>query len=79
MLDKLKDKLSRAELEDREECFDQAEDWVKTRPANGADALCKKTFKNKKMRRGVRVDIEIWVGKACVDDPPAEDPDGYEG
>src|SRR5438067_2533336 len=70
MLDRLWGKLSRQEQDDREGCFKDARKWVETRPATGVDAVCRKTFQNRKMRGGVRVDIEIWVGKACMDDPP---------
>lgn len=75
MLDRVWDKLSKQEREDREGCFEDARGWVQSRPKVGVDAVCMKTFQNRKMRRGVRVDIDVLVGKACVDDAPNADDD----
>lgn len=68
MLAQLWEKLSRAERNEREQCFEDARRWVESRPTNGVDAQPPKTFRNRKLRGGVRVDIEIILGKACVDD-----------
>jgi len=73
MLDQLWRKLSPTERNDRRKCFEDARKWVRECPCTGVDALCKKTFLNRKIRGGVRVDIEVRLGKACVDDPPSPD------
>jgi hypothetical protein len=76
MLEKLelvRAKLSPQEQEDREECFDKARRFIERAPPTGYDAPCIKSWPNRKMRGGVRVDIEIQLGKACVEDPPEAD------
>lgn len=75
MFDRLWVKLTRKEQKDREDCFKDARKWVGSRPAEGVDAVCKKTFLNRKMQGGVRVDIEVLLGKACLDDPSPNDND----
>jgi hypothetical protein len=67
MLIQLFAKLSRAEQEEREQCFEDARRFVQQAPAAGVD-VGSKSFRNRKLRGGVRVDIEIVAGKACVDD-----------
>lgn len=80
MLDQLWGKLSSQEQEDREECFEKARKWIESRPPTGVDAPCPKTWQNRKMRGGVRVDLEVQLGKACVDDPPeADDEENLDG
>jgi hypothetical protein len=66
MLSKLKGKLTARELDDRSECFEKAQKFVEEAPVTGYDAHCIKSWANRKMRGGVRVDIEIQLGKACV-------------
>lgn len=74
MIDRLMDKLTWQERHDREDCFDKARRFVEDAPATGVDSHCIKTFPNRKMtKKGIRVDIEIQLGKACVDDPPEPD------
>jgi hypothetical protein len=65
-LDTLCGKLTRRE---REECFEAARRFILTAPKDGVDAGRPKTFRNRKLRGGVRVDIEIATGRACIDDP----------
>jgi hypothetical protein len=38
-------------------------------PAGAIDAPHQKTFRHRKLRDGVRIDLEIETGKACIDDP----------
>lgn len=73
MLDQLWGKLTRKEQDDREGCFEDARNWIESRPAGGVNARCLKTFLNRKIRGGVRVDIEILLGVACVDEQPLPD------
>ena len=73
MLDLLWAKLSSRQQDDRRQCFADARKWVQERPAKGVDAVSRPSFPNRKMRGGVRVDIEVLFGKACVDDPPSPD------
>lgn len=75
MIDRLWHKLSRQDQDDREECFEKARKFVEKAPAAGYDAPCIKTWPNRKMRGGVRVDIEIQLGKACVEGPPKDEED----
>jgi hypothetical protein len=75
MLERVRNKLSPQEQEDREECFEKAQKFIEKAPATGCDAPYSKSWTNRKMRGGVRVDIEIQLGKACVDDPPKGDGD----
>jgi hypothetical protein len=77
-LDNLWAKLSLQEQEDREDCFEKARKWVEGRPAAGVDAPCSKTWNNRKMRGGIRVDLEIHLGKACVDDPSEDDEESQD-
>lgn len=62
-------KLTRREQEEREECFEAARQCILTAPKEGIDAGRPKTFRNRKLRGGVRVDLEIATGRACIDDP----------
>jgi hypothetical protein len=68
-LESLWAKLTRRQQEERDECFETARQWILTAPRDGIDAGRPKTFRNRKMRGGVRIDIEITTGKACIDDP----------
>ena len=69
MLERLRAKLTRRERDDRESCFQKARKCIVEAPSTGYDSHCIKTFPNRKMKGGIRVDIEIQFGKACVDDP----------
>jgi hypothetical protein len=69
MLRRLVAKLSARELEDRAECIEKVRRLIEQASADGIDAPVIKSFRNKKMRGGVRVDIEVQAGKACVDNP----------
>lgn len=62
-------KLTRREQEEREECFEAARQCILAAPRDGMDAGRPKTFRNRKLRGGVRVDLEIATGKASIDDP----------
>ena len=69
MLAHLWGRLTHRQQEIREVCYAQAAQYISNAPAQGYEAEWKKTFQNRKERRGVRIDIEIWAGRACVDDP----------
>ena len=66
-LDQLWDKLSPAEQKDREPCYKDAGRFIRQAPATGVDAPYSKSFRNRRLRGGVRIDFEIQTGKACVD------------
>ena len=68
-LDSVWGKLSHREQEERAECFEAAGRCILTAPKDGIDAGRPKTFRNRKLRGGVRVDLEIETGRACIDDP----------
>jgi hypothetical protein len=67
-LEQLWGKLSSREQDEREECYEKAKRYMEQAPAGGI-APHKKTFRNRKLRGGVRIDLEIETGKACIDDP----------
>jgi hypothetical protein len=69
MLDQLWAKLAGRKQEDRNECLESARNYIQQASADGFVAEFAKTFRNRKLRRGVRIDIEIWAGRACIDDP----------
>jgi hypothetical protein len=69
MLDQLWAKLSGREQAERSACLAAAQNYIQQASADGFVAEFAKTFRNRKLRRGVRIDIEIWAGKACIDDP----------
>jgi hypothetical protein len=69
LLDKLWAKLTEKEQKDRETCLTKAKRCISTAPAEGYEAVYSPSFRNKKRRGGVRIDIEIKAGRACVDDP----------
>ena len=66
MLDELWAKLSRREQQEREECLTAARSYIQQCPATGVAAEFAKTFRNRKLRRGVRIDLEVRAGSACV-------------
>lgn len=68
-LESLRGKLTRREQEERGGCFEAARQCILSAPRDGMDAGRPKTFRNRKLRGGVRVDLEIATGKACIDDP----------
>ena len=66
MLEKLKNKLSKKEQNNRQELFEKAEHYIMSAgEKDGVDAPVKKTFL-KKGSRDVRVDIEVILGVAFV-------------
>ncbi len=69
-LDRLWDKLTPQEQQDRVSCFADARRFVQQAPAAGISAVCMKSFRNRRLRGGVRVDLEVRAGSACVDDRP---------
>lgn len=61
----LKSKLSKADLEKRNELFDQAEKFIEQAGENGGvHAQVSKSFKNTKKSKKARVDIEVISGRA---------------
>lgn len=76
MLDRLHEKLTPSEQDVRKECFDKARKWILECPARGVENIPPKTFHNRKMRGGVRIDIEIILGKALLDDPISPESSG---
>lgn len=69
LLDKLQEKLPPAEQKVRERCFEQARAFIRARAAEGGiQAPCSKTWRNPKLRGGVRVDLEVETGWAAVPD-----------
>ena len=64
LLAKLKKKLSDRDLKAREKEFEKAQRYIEG-VQGGADAIKKKTFRNRKTR-DVRVDIEILGGTAFI-------------
>jgi hypothetical protein len=67
LLDSLWNKLSPKEKRDREPCYLAAKKFIQQAPATGIDAPYSKSFRNRKLRGGIRIDIEIKTGKACID------------
>jgi hypothetical protein len=68
-LDELWAQLTQTEQAERKECYRAAKAYIQQAPANGVAAPFAITFRNRKLRRGVRIDLEIRTGKACIDDP----------
>jgi hypothetical protein len=70
LLDRLEAKLTPSERRVREEGFRQAREFVRTRPAEGGlDAPVEKSFPRRKLQGGIRVDLVVITGSACVADP----------
>jgi hypothetical protein len=69
LLHRLWQKLSAAAQEERADCYAEAQRSVERAPAEGINAPYSKTFRNRKRRGGIRIDIEIRAGRACIDDP----------
>ena len=69
LLDKLWAKLTDRERKDRQDCYRRAKRCISTAPPDGYEAIYSPSFRNKNLRGGVRIDIEIKAGGACVDDP----------
>ncbi len=69
MLDQLWAQLTHAEQEERNACYEAAKAYTVGLPAQGIDAPFSITFRNRKLRRGVRIDLEIRAGTAGIDDP----------
>jgi hypothetical protein len=69
MLDQLWALLTAAEREERNACYEAAKSYIARAPAQGIDAPFSITFRNRKRRRGVRIDLEIRAGTAGIDDP----------
>lgn len=68
-LERLWESLSHREQEERKDSYQKAKKCIEQAPAGGIDAHVKKSFPNRKLRGGVRIDLEIETGKACIDDP----------
>ena len=69
LLNALWDKLSSAEQYERQKCYEEVLAYIGSAPTTGIDAPLKKTFRNRKLRGGVRIDVEVQTGKAGIDDP----------
>lgn len=63
----LKGKLSRRELNARNNAFRRATDFVQSSPNTGHYAQIIKTFSDSPKNREIRVDIEIREGRAFID------------
>jgi hypothetical protein len=72
MLDKLWSKLSDSEQQERKTCYDRLKRCIEQAPPSGIPALLSKSFRNSKVRGGVRMDLEIREGSACVDNPTSD-------
>lgn len=68
MLDQLWEKLSDKEREERRDCFEQARRLVTAAEQAGGLDRVSKSFTNRKKKGGIRVDLEINAGRACVPD-----------
>ena len=66
MLNSLYGLLSRSEQGERELALAQAIRWVQGRPPAGVYAVVKMSFPRPALRGGVRMDIEVLVGKAFL-------------
>jgi hypothetical protein len=69
MLEGLWQTLTPTQQRERKECYESALEWVMHAPADGIDAPVNKPFRNRKQPGGLRIEIEITTGKACVDEP----------
>ena len=69
MLDQLWGTLTQSEKDERKDCYAAARDYIQRTPSNGIAAPFSVSFRNRKLRRGVRIDLEIRGGDACVHDP----------
>ena len=67
-LDDLWAKLSSREKNERKDCYGAAKKCIAEAPATGIQAGPPKSFRNRKMRGGVRINLEIQSGSACVND-----------
>jgi len=67
MLDQLWDVLPATEQRVRADCFAHARQFLrKAAERGGMVAPTLKSFRNPKLKGGVRVDIEVWTGQAGV-------------
>ena len=69
LLEQLWALLTDAEREERNTCYEAAKSYFARGPSQGIDAPFSITFRNRKLRRGVRIDLEIRAGTAGIDDP----------
>jgi hypothetical protein len=69
MLERLWNRLSGSEQEEREACYEEVQRYIQRAPASGINAPFSKSFRNRKRKGGVRIDLEIRTGRACADDP----------
>jgi hypothetical protein len=70
LIDRLEGKLTRSEKAARAEAFQELRAYVQTMAAQGGlDAPVIKSFPRKKLKGGIRVDLEVITGRACVPDP----------
>src|SRR5713226_9134697 len=66
-LDTVWGRLSKAEQRDRAECYRKVRQLIQNRQTVGPiDAPFIKSFTNRKMRGGIRLDVEVLTGQACV-------------
>lgn len=76
LLDRLEEQLTAAERRDRQEGLRQAREFVKRAGEQGGlDAPVERSFPRKKLRGGIRIDVVVFTGRACVPNPP-EDSEG---
>lgn len=69
MLDDLWQQLTLVERKEREEGFRQARRFVvAAAAASGVDAVVIVSFPKPKLKGGIRVDIEVRTGRACIPD-----------
>jgi hypothetical protein len=66
-LDRLEAQLTPAERRLREEALQQAREYVRNAGGRGGlHAPVHKSFPRKRLRGGIRVDLEVIAGRACV-------------
>jgi hypothetical protein len=67
-LRELEGQLTPAEREERETAFQEMEQFLQTAAAaGGVDARISKSFP-RKVRGGIRIDLEVIKGRACTPD-----------
>lgn len=67
LLQRLWESLTSEEQEARQTCYEAARQYVQQAPTTGIDAQHIRSFRNRRKRGGVRIDLEIRIGKACID------------
>jgi hypothetical protein len=69
LLDQLWAALTRTEQDERKDCYASAKSYIRQAPQAGIAAQFAISFRNRKLRGGVRIDLEVWAGDACIDNP----------